>query len=536
MSDPLLTFKSTSIPAVQVTDTPFLPGEVIGDRYVVERVLAEGGVGVVVAAKHLELEETVAIKFLKPEFARSPDIIGRFAREAKAAAKIKSEHSVRVIDVGVTIERGPYIVMEYLDGHDLEMVIEKTGRASVERAVEILLQMCDALAEAHSYGIVHRDIKPANIFLVKRDHDMPSIKILDFGISKATLAGNVFGGAISMVKTQSLLGSPLYMSPEQLRGDPDAGVASDIWSVGTVLYELLTGQCPFNGSTIPEVCASVLERNPPRIASFAVVPPALEAIVEKCMSKDAAARYGSVAELAIALAPFGPKRARMCVERAVAVSKASGIVPAHVRTPDSVAPPPMSTPPSVGSFGPPAPFVSGSTLPPPHSERAEAELSNARNLGRPSNAMWLGLGMGIPLILVGGALVLWRELSAKPAVSVSSERPVPAKVAEPAIVVQSAPHPSVEPQPSVTLRATPSTNTKIEAPSPPLPVTAKQSPVHASPVVTPTTTGGKASRGVSATLTAFPPATALPPPSPLPQTTQPSTKPNPTRSAIDDRK
>ncbi len=348
--------RSGSMPVMRLAGTPFAPGEVVGGRYRIERIVAEGGMGVIVAAHHLELEEKVAIKFLKEEFASRPEIVGRFAREAKAAARIKCEYTPTVFDVGISQERGPYIVMEYLEGEDLELVLDTSGRLPFARATELIMQACEAIAVAHANGVIHRDIKPANLFLVRGDQNMPVVKVLDFGVSKTALTGNMFGGAISLVKTQTLVGSPIYMSPEQIRGKEEIGFTADVWSLGAVLYELVTGVTAFNGSSITELCASVLESEPAPITDRVPdVPAGLAETVMRCLEKNAKERFQSVAELVVALAPYAPKRARMIVDRAIAVSKSAGLVPASFSAPTTLAPPPFSSGPPVAIPGPSAP-------------------------------------------------------------------------------------------------------------------------------------------------------------------------------------
>ena len=332
---------------VHLVKSPISQGEIIGGRYRVERIVAEGGMGIIVAAKHIELEENVAIKFLRDEFASKPEIVGRFAREAKAAAKIKSTYTATVHDVGISEERGPYIVMEFLEGEDLESMLQADGRINFTRATEWMMQAGEAICAAHAAGIIHRDIKPANLFLVKSDHGVPIIKVLDFGVSKTALTGNVFGGTISLVKTQSLVGSPIYMSPEQLRGTQDVTFVSDVWSIGAVLYELITGDTAFTGSSITELCAAVLEAQPAPISQRAPdCPPGLSDAIMRCLEKDPGDRFQTVAELVVALAPYAPKRARMSVDRVVAVSKSAGLLP------ESYEPPITLSPPLLGSLVP----------------------------------------------------------------------------------------------------------------------------------------------------------------------------------------
>jgi eukaryotic-like serine/threonine-protein kinase len=294
-------------------------GTVIADKYRVERVLGEGAMGIVLAARHLELDELVAIKCIRAQMPWSPDVIARFAREAKASARLKSEHIAKVIDVGVSPPVGPYMVMEYLEGEDLAAVLKRRGPLPVRRAAEYLMQICEALAHAHAASIIHRDVKPENLFLT-RHGELELMKVLDFGISKAPQAGRVFGGEISVKETSVLMGTPLYMSPEQIRSTREVDHRSDIWSLGVVMFELLTGRPAFAAETVTQVCALVLEAATPPLAEHCEnAPPALAAIIERCLMKDPAQRYQSAAELANALLPFAPPRARLHAERATAV-------------------------------------------------------------------------------------------------------------------------------------------------------------------------------------------------------------------------
>src|SRR6266511_1188050 len=234
-----------------MNDPPVHEGEILAEQYRVERVQGVGGMGVVVVATHLQLEERVAIKVLVKEALGNAEAVARFAREARAAVKIKSEHVARVIDVG-TLETGaPYMVMEYLEGGDLSQVLQSRGALPVEDAVEYVLQTCEAIAHAHVLGIVHRDLKPANLFLIRRPDGTAAIKVLDFGISKVMPAkGSSSDNA--MTRTRAVMGSPLYMSPEQMTSTRDVDGRTDIWALGVILYELLSGQPP----SMPTRCLS----------------------------------------------------------------------------------------------------------------------------------------------------------------------------------------------------------------------------------------------------------------------------------------
>jgi serine/threonine protein kinase len=310
-------------------------GQVLSGRFRVEHVIGVGSMGVVLAARHLELDERVAIKFIRAEMQRVPGVLQRFAREAKAAVSIKSEHVAQVFDVGTAEGIGPYIVMEYLEGRDLGAVLEMEGRLPIRRAVHYVMQACEALAVAHSSGITHRDIKPENLFLT-RQGDLELVKLLDFGISKAALTGKVFGDELSGVEVQCLLGTPLYMSPEQIRHTAEVDHRTDIWSLGAVLYELVTARSAFVADSVRQVWTRILETAPTPLAAHCPEAPAsLQAVIDRCLEKDPARRFQNVAELAIALLPFAPSRARLYAQRASSIlgTKSDSILPAPLYTP-----------------------------------------------------------------------------------------------------------------------------------------------------------------------------------------------------------
>jgi serine/threonine-protein kinase len=288
------------------------PGDVVAGKYRIDRIIGQGGMGVVVAAHHLQLDEQVAIKLLLPEALQNAETVGRFGREARAAVKIKSEHVARVIDVGALDSGSPYMVMEYLEGSDLAATLASRGPLPVTEAVSYLLQACEAIAEAHALGIIHRDIKPANLFLANRPSGPPVIKVLDFGISKSVSPVS----QAQLTKTSAVMGSPLYMSPEQMLSSKSANVRSDIWALGVVLYELLVGAVPFQGDTMPELVAAVLQRDYEPVRRLRPdIPPDLDAVVSRCLLKDPEGRFADVGELASALAAFAPAQAQTTVSR-----------------------------------------------------------------------------------------------------------------------------------------------------------------------------------------------------------------------------
>jgi serine/threonine-protein kinase len=298
---------------------------VLAGKYSVERVIGSGGMGVVVVAVHVDLYERVALKFLLPEAAMNQEAVARFSREARAAFKLKSEHVARVIDVGQLDGGLPYMVMEFLDGSDLDSLVEEGQKIPVEDAVEYILQACEAVAEAHTLGIIHRDLKPANLFLTRRRDGTACVKVLDFGLSKVGVSIEPKRRGASMTGTRQMLGSPLYMPPEQMLSPRDVDARSDVWALGAILFELLTNSPPFVADTLPELQRHVLSAAPQKLAALRPdAPPGLEAVIEKCLQKDRANRYSNVADLAGALAPFGPVRARVPAERAARMIEASG--------------------------------------------------------------------------------------------------------------------------------------------------------------------------------------------------------------------
>lgn len=301
-------------------------GDIVAGKYRIESVIAEGGMGLVYEATHLQLEEKVAIKFLRTEMAlpQSMELVERFVREARTSAKIKSEHVVRVHDVGSTESGTPFIVMEFLIGEDLEQVVDHHGVLQIPEAVDYVLQACEALAEAHVMGIVHRDLKPANLFLLHRADGSPCVKILDFGISKLTdVAAST--PDMGMTKTHAVMGSPRYMSPEQMRSSKDVDARADIWAIGIILHELLAGAVPFDGASMPQICAAVLEQTPKNIRVLRPeITAELDAIVTKCLAKKPEERFENVAQLAHALSAFGTHEARASAERIARVLGGSG--------------------------------------------------------------------------------------------------------------------------------------------------------------------------------------------------------------------
>lgn len=366
------------------------PGDIVGGKFRVDRVLGEGGMGIVVAATHLQLGQTVALKCMRPEVI-SPSYTKRFMREARASVKLKSQHAARVIDVGAFDDGAPYIVMEYLDGTDLADLLKVRGRLPVSEAVEYVLQACEAIGEAHSHGIVHRDIKPANLFLAQGPGGAPTIKVLDFGVSKLldvaaqSDATNPGGRARDdrprppshaqdslVTRASDLLGSPSYMAPEQVLNASAADTRSDIWSLGVILFKLVCGRGPFTAESLGELVQQVMKDRIPTIAELLPdCPPGFSEVVSKCLMRDRLKRFNDVPELARALAPYAPQANVPSLERAAILGAGFSYAPTaprampqapHSHTPLGVAgaqlpaiPPPRPAMPSYNNLASGAP-------------------------------------------------------------------------------------------------------------------------------------------------------------------------------------
>lgn len=271
-------------------------GATLENKYRLTAKLGQGGMGSVYKGEHTVIGKTVAVKFLHTRFVGQKQVVQRFYREARAAAAIGHENIIDVVDVGISQEGDPYLVMEYLEGESLADMLARVGPVSIEAACGVMEPALLALSAAHAKGIVHRDLKPDNIFLVFRDGGPPKVKLIDFGISK------VAGGADKLTRTGSVMGTPAYMAPEQARGDADLDHRADVYAMGVILYEMLTGALPFPGDTFASIMARILTEKPlPPLEVRPDFPRVVEPIVMKALEKDPAARYQSAAELLAAL-------------------------------------------------------------------------------------------------------------------------------------------------------------------------------------------------------------------------------------------
>jgi len=462
------------------------PGDILAGKYQVERVLGVGGMGVVVAAHHVQLEEKVALKFLLPDALHNSEAVARFVREARAAVKIKSEHVARVTDVGQLENGSPYIVMEYLDGSDLSGLLRNQGAMPVEQAVDFVLQACEALADAHALGIVHRDLKPANLFCIQRSDGGLSIKVLDFGISKITTPG---APGHDMTRTSALMGSPLYMSPEQMTLSKGVDARTDIWSLGIILFELLTGRTPFEAEAVTHLAVKVTNDPAPPVRSIRFDAPAgLEAVIARCLEKDRAKRFQNVGELAVALRDFGPKNGRISVERVLGTLRKAGMFGDVV-------------PPS-GSAAAPVATHAAST---PNAPQTDASWGHTAAGTRSGGKAVVGVAVAVALgvVVVAGVLVLRKpaasatSVAAPSAVATTMPSAVtiqPLATDDPTIapLVEPAPRPAVAPPPPA---ANPSTKSSASSapgpvqPAPPAPASATPAgPPSAAPARKPNCT------------------------------------------------
>jgi len=279
---------------------PVQRGDVLAGKYLVEEILGVGAMGVVVAALHVELDRRVALKFMKLEAITRPEGIERFLREARAAGRLRSEHTCQVHDVGRLENGAPYIVMELLDGEDLETLLKRAGPLPVGEVTRYMIEVCEAMAEAHAAGIVHRDLKPQNLFRLRKANGRAQIKVLDFGISKNLQSTDIVETAANVV-----IGTPAYMSPEQLASSKSVDPRTDIWSLGVIMYQLLVDRLPFTGSDLLSLGVAVMSQEPESPSTIRKdLDARLAFVISKCLMKDREHRFASAVELSHALAPF----------------------------------------------------------------------------------------------------------------------------------------------------------------------------------------------------------------------------------------
>jgi serine/threonine protein kinase len=301
---------------VEVASSLPKPGDVLAGKYRVDRLLGAGGMGAVVAATHMELGHRVAVKVMLPHLTGQASLTARFLREARALIILRNEHLARVFDAGRLDGGAPFMVMELLAGNDLEQLSRARGPLSVEEATGYMIQACDALVEAHRHGVVHRDMKPSNLFVARSPMGTSTVKLLDFGISTIGNLQEGIDDAAALTATDAVLGSPLYMSPEQLRASRSVDARSDIWGLGMILHKLLTGKLAFEAQTMGEHLMKIIGEPPVPLRQRRPDAPAeLEAVILRCLEKDLERRFQTVGEVAAALAPFAPPEVNAILSR-----------------------------------------------------------------------------------------------------------------------------------------------------------------------------------------------------------------------------
>jgi len=357
------------LPGGNEQEEAFRPGSIVDDRFRIEEVIGEGGMGVVVRAVHLKLGSQVALKFLQPAALAERVVVERFEREARAAARLTSDHIARITDVGSLPNGAPFIIMEYLTGETLAAMLRRRGALPIAEASHIMSQVAEGLAEAHSSGIVHRDLKPANVFLASKPNGKTVVKLLDFGISKVEEG---LGVDPELTTATTLLGTPNYMAPEQLVSAKTVDSRADIWSCGVVLHRMLSGQVPFDADSIIQLSVKLMNEEPPDLSQLrGDVPPGLAKIVRKCLERDPKNRWQTTLDLSRALHPY-------------ASSFESSRLPPLAADTETVKQP-FPTRPVTASSLPPAPRPSqhGSGPPPPPPPISEDALAETHDLFGP---------------------------------------------------------------------------------------------------------------------------------------------------------
>jgi serine/threonine-protein kinase len=509
------------------------PGAIVGGKYRLDRPVSRGGMGAVWAAQHLHLGSPVAVKFMDPSYAESPAFRARFEREARVAASLQSPNVVSVQDYGIDAA-GPYIVMELLHGEDLQTRLERRRRLTLLEMARIVTQIGRALRRAHEAGLIHRDLKPRNIYLA-RDDDDEVVKVLDFGIAKHTV-GHVIGES---TKTGEIMGSPHYMSPEQLRADKDLDPRADLWSVGVMAFRGLTGRLPFPGDVLGTVMAKVLVDPIPLASQLAPdLPREVDAFFERALARDRDQRFQTVRALVEAfnrvagVAPLGatvtgPHASPYAIPESEPRGSLASLpfdLPLPAPLPPPTPPPAVVTPASTAL--PPV-----STLPPAFSPNTPVgTLTTANVAGMPDahlrrvRAVWIAGAVTFVLVAVIGSITVLR-LTGKEQAADAADAP-----SETAGAVEGPP--TAEPaaaEPSVTPAADPlpapdpsaSASASASAAAPASAAAAATAAPKATATAQPQTGGGAKSPGASTQRRAPPPA----PPPPAPPTATATTRP-----------
>jgi eukaryotic-like serine/threonine-protein kinase len=327
-------------------------GEVLAGKYRVERIPGRNGLGVLVQVRHMELGQEVTLKFLVPEACAYPEFVHRFVREARSAVRIQGEHVARITDVGRLESGAPYMVREYLRGPDLSEVLKVRGPLPIEEAVDYVVQACEGVAEGHALGVVHRNIRPTSLVVARRSDGSPLVKVFDFAAAESLHVDPFTERAVSLVGTSAIMASLPYLAPEQIRDPHDVDFRADVYSLGAVLFELLTGVAVYAADAAPALLAQVAADPAQSVrARRTDVPGELDHIVLRCLAKNRAIRYSSLAELVTALAPFTSQESSSSIERIIRLGKRTSKLPDHgeQRLPSPLPPAPSSLPPAAAA-------------------------------------------------------------------------------------------------------------------------------------------------------------------------------------------
>jgi len=437
---------------------PPIPEGVVAGKYRLTRLLGRGGMGAVWEGTHTSLGTRVAVKFIDVEYAESPEARSRFENEARAAARLRSKHVVEVYDHGVSEDGRPFIVMEFLQGEPLDKRLDRLGRLAAKETAQIVLQICRALAKAHTANIVHRDLKPENVFLVWDDEEGTDVvKVLDFGIAKFNDASM---SSSSATRTGSVLGTPHYMSPEQARGLRSVDSRSDLWSVAVIAYRCVVGALPFEGEAVGDLLVKLCTAPiPVPSALVSDIPPSFDAWVQKALTREPAQRFQTAAQLSESLAAVCGLTVRgQYLKDGSGPSSATGSGRASALTgvtfPSGFSGATSSNP-SPGTWLTGAPITQTPT---------PAKRSDSGTLVAMALAVLVSLG-------VGGALAM-RFLTGSPTVAVAA----PLSPSAPLVAVSPVPAPIPTPVPAAPAEP---------APSAALPISAANAPVPAKPVARP---------------------------------------------------
>lgn len=373
------------------------------DKYELVRCLGRGGMGAVYEGRHLRLARRAAVKFLLPEYAANPEVLRRFENEARAAGGLEHPNLAAVVDLGKASDGATYLVMEYLEGEDCASLLQRVGKLPATRAVDLVVQACRGLAVAHAAGIVHRDLKPENLFLTRAGDGSDWVKVLDFGIAKLRAME-----AQAVTRSGMTMGTAYYMSPEQARGASSVDERTDVWALGVVLYQLLTGRRPFEGEQFLHIIYQILSSEPPALHALCdKLPDGLVRVVGAALAKDVQDRFPTVTAFAEALAPFAAAASRQ------ALRPYETLLPSTVPTPANTITPVALNASLLHERG-----VSGDKVQSPRTVASSVAPDVASGVSRRLTSVYVGAAL-----LASGAVAFWLSW---PSTKLASETPAPA--------------------------------------------------------------------------------------------------------------